>query len=98
MKRTFDIVFSLCFLCTLFIPILIIVTIITKITMPGPIFFRQKRNGLNDKEFYCYKFRSMKVNADADKVQATKDDRGRRSGETSCARRASTSCRSLSTC
>ena len=73
-KRTFDIVFSLCFLCTLFIPILIIVTIITKITMPGPIFFRQKRNGLNDKEFYCYKFRSMKVNADADKVQATKDD------------------------
>ena len=73
-KRTFDIVFSLCFLCTLFIPILIIVTIITKITMPGPIFFKQKRNGLNDKEFYCYKFRSMKVNADADKVQATKDD------------------------
>ena len=74
LKRTFDIVFSLCFLCTLFIPILIIVTIITKITMPGPIFFKQKRNGLNDKEFYCYKFRSMKVNADADKVQATKDD------------------------
>ena len=73
-KRTFDIVFSLCFLCTLFIPILIIVTIITKMTMPGPIFFKQKRNGLNDKEFYCYKFRSMKVNADADKVQATKDD------------------------
>ena len=66
--------FSLCFLCTLFIPILIIVTIITKITMRGPIFFKQKRNGLNDKEFYCYKFRSMKVNADADKVQATKDD------------------------
>ena len=42
--------------------------------MPGPIFFKQKRNGLNDEEFYCYKFRSMKVNADADKVQATKDD------------------------
>lgn len=42
--------------------------------MPGPIFFRQKRNGLNDKEFYCYKFRSMKVNAEADTLQATKDD------------------------
>ena len=74
LKRTFDLVFSLCFLCTLFIPILLVVTIITKITMPGPIFFKQKRNGLNDKEFYCYKFRSMKVNADADRVQATKDD------------------------
>lgn len=73
-KRTFDLVFSTLFLCTLFPVILIIVTIITKITMPGPVFFRQKRNGLNDKEFYCLKFRSMKVNADADRLQATKDD------------------------
>lgn len=74
LKRTFDIVFSLAFLCTLFPIILLIVTIITKLTMPGPIFFRQKRNGQNDKEFYCYKFRSMKVNAQADSLQATKDD------------------------
>lgn len=73
-KRAFDLVFSTLFLCTLFPFILIIVTIVTKITMPGPVFFKQKRNGLNDKEFYCLKFRSMKVNADADKVQATKDD------------------------
>lgn len=74
LKRAFDIVFSLCFLCTLFPFILLIVTVVTKMTMPGPVFFRQKRNGLNDKEFYCYKFRSMRVNADADRVQATKDD------------------------
>ena len=74
LKRGFDIVFSLCFLCTLFIPILIIVSIITKVTMPGPVFFRQKRNGLNGREFYCLKFRSMKVNAQADTLQATKDD------------------------
>ena len=73
-KRAFDLVFSTLFLCTLFPIVLIIVTIVTKITMPGPVFFRQKRNGLNDKEFYCLKFRSMKVNADADRLQATKDD------------------------
>ena len=73
-KRTFDIVFSLTFLCTLFPIVLLVVAVITKITMPGPLFFRQKRNGLNDKVFYCIKFRSMKVNDDADKVQATKDD------------------------
>ena len=73
-KRTFDLVFSSLFLCTLFPIILLIVSIITKITMPGPVFFRQKRNGLNDKEFYCYKFRSMRVNAEADSLQATKDD------------------------
>lgn len=40
LKRTFDIVFSLLFLCTLFPIILIIVTIVTKITMPGPVFFQ----------------------------------------------------------
>ena len=42
--------------------------------MPGPVFFRQKRNGINGDEFTCLKFRSMRVNADADKVQATKND------------------------
>lgn len=73
-KRGFDIVFSTLFLCTIFPIVLIAVTVITKITMPGPVFFKQKRNGLNGKEFYCLKFRSMKVNSDADKVQATKDD------------------------
>ena len=74
LKRAFDIVFSLAFLCTLFIPILIVVSIITKLTMPGPVFFRQKRTGLNGKDFYCLKFRSMKVNAQADTLQATRND------------------------
>ena len=74
LKRLFDIIVSLVFLCTLFPIILIVVAIITSLTMPGPLFFRQKRNGLNGKEFYCYKFRSMKVNVDADTVQAKKDD------------------------
>ena len=73
-KRTFDIVFSLCFLCTLFPIIYAIVAIVIKITSPGPIFFKQKRHGLNGQEFWCYKFRSMKVNKDADKLQATKND------------------------
>ena len=41
---------------------------------PGPIFFRQLRTGLDGHNFYCYKFRSMHVNKDADRLQATKDD------------------------
>lgn len=73
-KRLFDIAVSLTFLCTVFPFIFIIVAIITQITMPGPVFFRQKRNGLNGKVFYCLKFRSMKVNDDADRLQATKND------------------------
>ena len=42
--------------------------------MPGPVFFKQKRNGLYGKEFTCLKFRSLKVNADADTKQATEND------------------------
>lgn len=73
-KRGFDVFVSGLFLLTVFWWVYIIVAIITKITMPGPVLFRQKRNGLLGEEFYCLKFRSMKVNADADKLQATKDD------------------------
>lgn len=73
-KRSFDILVSLTFLCTLFIPICLVVGIIIKISSPGPIFFRQKRNGLNNKEFTCYKFRSMHVNDMADELQATEND------------------------
>ena len=73
-KRLFDVLVSLTFLVTCFWWIAAIVALITKITMPGPVFFRQKRNGINGDEFTCLKFRSMRVNADADKVQATKND------------------------
>lgn len=73
-KRTFDIVVSSLFLVTLFPVVFLIVAAISSITMPGPIFFRQKRTGINGRDFYCLKFRSMKVNKDADSVQATKDD------------------------
>ena len=74
LKRAFDLLVSGLFLCTAFPFIYLIVGAIIKITSPGPIFFKQKRNGINGKEFWCYKFRSMKVNKDADKIQATKND------------------------
>ena len=73
-KRLFDILVSGAFLLTLFPIVYLIAGIIIKIQSPGPIFFKQKRNGLDGKEFYCLKFRSMHVNKDADRVQATKDD------------------------
>ncbi len=72
-KRTFDIIFSSIVL--LFSPIIFIpVAIAIKISSPGPIFFKQKRTGYRGQDFYCWKFRTMKVNADSDKVQAKKDD------------------------
>lgn len=72
-KRLFDIVFSLVVLIVLS-PVYLIVAIAVKFSSPGPVFFKQKRTGKNGKDFYCLKFRTMKVNADADKLQATKGD------------------------
>ncbi len=41
---------------------------------PGPLFFRQRRTGMDGRDFYCYKFRSMHVNNDSDRLQATEND------------------------
>lgn len=73
-KRGFDIVCSLLFLSTLFPIIYIIVGLAIKISSPGPIFFKQKRSGEDGREFWCYKFRSMRVNAQSDTLQATEHD------------------------
>lgn len=72
-KRLFDVVVSSIFL--IFFPLILIpVAIAIKISSPGPIFFKQKRTGFMGEEFNCWKFRTMRVNKDADKKQATKDD------------------------
>lgn len=72
-KRMGDILLSVLFLIpsALLMPF---VALIIKKQSPGPIFFRQLRTGLDGHQFYCYKFRSMHVNNDADRMQATKDD------------------------
>ncbi len=72
-KRAFDITFSSIVLILspiVFIPVAIAV----KLSSPGPVFFRQKRTGYRGREFDCLKFRTMKVNADADTRQATGND------------------------
>lgn len=74
LKRLFDIIFSGLFLVFLFPFIFLIVGSIIKMTSPGPILFKQKRTGLDGVDFWCYKFRSMKVNKEADSRQATVDD------------------------
>lgn len=73
-KRLFDFAVSSLFLCTLYPIIYIIVGSIIKLTSPGPVYFKQLRTGINGKNFTCLKFRSMEVNDDCDKIQATKDD------------------------
>ena len=74
LKRAFDIVFALGVLLTIFPILYIVVGTLIKLSSPGPILFRQKRTGLYGRDFECYKFRTMRVNAEADTRQAVKDD------------------------
>ena len=51
-----------------------IIALIIKITSQGPVFFKQLRHGKNKVPFYCYKFRTMIMNDEADILQAKKGD------------------------
>jgi putative colanic acid biosynthesis UDP-glucose lipid carrier transferase len=56
-------------------PVMIAIALIIKLTSPGPVFFRQKRYGLDGREIWVWKFRSMKVCDNGPFIQqATKGD------------------------
>lgn len=56
-------------------PIWMVAAIAIKLEDKGPIFFTQKRMTKNNREFEVIKFRSMKVNVDANKSATKEDDR-----------------------
>jgi putative colanic acid biosynthesis UDP-glucose lipid carrier transferase len=73
-KRISDIVLSVLILMIIW-PVLLCVAIAVKSTSAGPVFFKQRRYGENGDSVLVYKFRSMTVMEDGDKViQATKND------------------------
>jgi len=74
LKRTFDIIFSLFIIIFILSWLTPLLALLIKLESKGPVFFKQLRNGLNYEPFYCYKFRSMRPNKDADRKQVTKDD------------------------
>jgi Undecaprenyl-phosphate glucose phosphotransferase len=73
-KRVFDLSISIVAVIFVFSWLFPIIALAIKVSSKGPVFFRQKRSGQKSKEFYCYKFRSMKENKDADILQATMND------------------------
>ena len=73
-KRALDVVVStlvIIFILSWLVPIL---SLLIYLESKGPIFFSQLRSGKNNKTFYCYKFRSMRVNKESDSKQATRND------------------------
>ena len=74
LKRTLDIVLSLGVIIFILSWLTPLIAILIKLESKGAVFFKQKRNGLDYNEFYCYKFRSMKPNPEADLHQANKND------------------------
>jgi exopolysaccharide biosynthesis polyprenyl glycosylphosphotransferase len=63
-KRVFDIVVSALML-VLLSPLLLVIALAVKLTSSGPVLFRSPRPGIGGETFDCFKFRTMKQNADA---------------------------------
>lgn len=73
-KRAFDIVFSgiaILSLCSWLFPI---ISLLIWLDGSGPVFFRQRRHGKNNRPFDCFKFRTMVLSKTPDHQQATKGD------------------------
>ncbi|MGQ9504108.1 MAG: undecaprenyl-phosphate glucose phosphotransferase [Thermogutta sp.] len=73
-KRAMDVVLAIIFLALLS-PLMVLIAIAIKVTSPGPVFFRQRRYGLDGREIRVWKFRTMRVCEDGPNViQACKND------------------------
>ncbi len=74
LKRAFDIVFSLLVILGVLSWLMPLMALIIKWESKGAVLFKQKRSGINNEDFDCYKFRSMTVNSDSNSKQASKGD------------------------
>jgi lipopolysaccharide/colanic/teichoic acid biosynthesis glycosyltransferase len=70
----FDVVFSLLVITLIFPWLVPVLVLAIKLNSNGPILFKQKRSGLNNRIFTVLKFRTMHVNKDADARQAIPGD------------------------
>jgi putative colanic acid biosynthesis UDP-glucose lipid carrier transferase len=74
LKRLCDMGLACALLCVAALPMALIAGLI-KLTSPGPVFFRQKRYGLDGREILVWKFRTMRVCENGPQIsQATKND------------------------
>ena len=74
LKRSFDFLFSVVVIILILSWLIPLISILIKLDSKGPVFFKQKRSGKENKDFWCYKFRTMHINQLADQKQASKND------------------------
>ena len=80
-KRAFDILFAMLVIILLLSWLVPLLAILIKIESKGPVFFKQGRPGIDEEEFQCYKFRSMRVNGTTEKEASKNDPRVTRIGK-----------------
>lgn len=74
-KKFFDVLVSglvILFVLSWLVPI---IAVLIKLSSRGPVFFKQLRSGKDNKPFWCYKFRSMRIDNPDAAVQASKGDK-----------------------
>ncbi|KHE69243.1 sugar transferase [Halobacillus sp. BBL2006] len=74
MKRLLDLVISIPLLLV-FTPLMVLICLLIHFQMGSPVFFKQKRPGLNGKPFYLYKFRTMSHATDAQGMLLSDEER-----------------------
>lgn len=79
-KRPIDFIFAL-FLLLITSPLLVISALLIKIDSKGPVLFKQRRIGKNNKEFSIYKFRTMKVETEKNGEKLTDSERLTKAGK-----------------
>lgn len=62
-KSALDVVCIL-LLAPLWLPLMLLLMLVTRVASPGPVFYRQQRVGLGGNHFLIWKFRTMKVSAE----------------------------------
>jgi len=73
-KRAFDVVFSTAFMVLMASWLFPLIALFIRLDSKGPVFFRQRRVGLNGEIFECLKFRTMRHDPEGKFMQAQKDD------------------------
>ena len=80
-KRAFDVIFSILVITLLLSWLIPLLSILIKLESKGPVFFKQGRPGLDEEEFFCFKFRSMQLNGFTEQEASKNDPRVTRLGK-----------------